>query len=94
VRATHLDYSLISVVLFLRCSFSTCLRLTCGLKLPRHGILGVEVTLSPIHMFAMGFIRKGSGLAMGFPTLTGSYRLGKSAEDAATVRMACLNYSF
>jgi ATP-dependent DNA ligase len=37
-------------------------------------------------MFAMGFIRKGSGLAMRFPTFTGSYRLGKSAEDAATAR--------
>jgi len=94
VRAAHLDYSLMSVVLFLRCLFSTFLRLTCGLKLPRHGILGAEVTLSPIYMSAMGFTRKGSGLAVRFATFTGSYRLGKSAEDAATARTARLSHSF
>ena len=54
------------------------------MKLLRHGILGVEVTLSPIHMFAMGFIRKGSGLAIRFPRFTGKYRLDKAAEDATT----------
>lgn len=94
MRAAHLDYSLMSVVLFLRCLFGTFLRLTCGLKLPRYGILGAEVTLSPIYMFAMGFIRKGSGLVMRFPTFTGSCRFGKSAEDVATARTARLNILF
>jgi len=35
-------------------------------------------------MFAMGFIRKGSGLAIRFPRFTGKYRLDKAAEDATT----------
>jgi DNA ligase-1 len=47
-------------------------------------VLGAEVTLSPIHMCAVGSIRKGSGLAIRFPRFTGNYRTDKSAEDATT----------
>ncbi|MCJ7560023.1 ATP-dependent DNA ligase, partial [Candidatus Bathyarchaeota archaeon] len=46
------------------------------------GILGAEITLSPIHTCAMDSIRKGSGLAIRFPRFTGNYRLDKAAEDA------------
>jgi len=48
-------------------------------------ILGAEITLSPIHVCAMGAVRKGSGLAIRFPRFTGKYRVDKSAEDATTV---------
>jgi len=48
-------------------------------------ILGAEITLSPIHVCAMGVIRKGSGLAIRFPRFTGNYRLDKAAEDATTI---------
>jgi DNA ligase-1 len=47
-------------------------------------ILGAEITLSPIHVCAMGVIRKDSGLAIRFPRFTGNYRLDKAAEDATT----------
>jgi DNA ligase-1 len=47
-------------------------------------VLGAEITLSPIHMCAMGSIRKGSGLAIRFPRFTGKYRTDKAAEDATT----------
>jgi DNA ligase-1 len=47
-------------------------------------VLGAEITLSPIHVCAMGSIRKGSGLAIRFPRFTGNYRTDKAAEDATT----------
>jgi len=47
-------------------------------------ILGAEITLSPIHVCAMGVIRKDSGLAIRFPRFTGNYRFDKAAEDATT----------
>jgi len=34
----------------------------------------------------MDVIRKGSGLAIGFPRFTGNYRLDKASEDATTVQ--------
>jgi len=45
-------------------------------------VLGAEITLSPIHLCAVNFIRKGSGLAIRFPRFTGNYRPDKAAEDA------------
>ena len=47
-------------------------------------VLGAEVTLSPIHMCALGSVRKGSGLAIRFPRFTGKYRVDKAPEDATT----------
>ena len=47
-------------------------------------VLGAEITLSPIHVCALGSIRKGSGLAIRFPRFTGKYRTDKAAEDATT----------
>jgi len=47
-------------------------------------VIGAEITLSPIHLCAMGVIRNGSGLAIRFPRFTGNYRLDKSPEDATT----------
>jgi DNA ligase-1 len=47
-------------------------------------IIGAEITLSPVHVCAMGVIRKDSGLAIRFPRFTGNYRLDKSPEDATT----------
>ena len=47
-------------------------------------IIGAEITLSPVHVCAMGVIRKGSGLAIRFPRFTGNFRLDKSPEDATT----------
>jgi DNA ligase-1 len=47
-------------------------------------VLDAEITLSPIYMCAMDAIRKGSGLAIRFPSFTGNYRLDKAAEDAIT----------
>jgi DNA ligase-1 len=47
-------------------------------------VLGAEITLSPIHLCAVDFIRKGSGLAVRFPRFTGSYRPDKAAEDATS----------
>jgi DNA ligase-1 len=47
-------------------------------------IIGAEITLSPIHVCAMGIIRKGSGLAIRFPRFTGNFRSDKSPEDATT----------
>jgi len=48
-------------------------------------VIGAEITLSPVHVCAMGVARKGSGLAIRFPRFTGNYRLDKAAEDATTV---------
>lgn len=48
--------------------------------------IGAEITLSPIHTYAMDIIRKGSGLAIRFPRFTRNYRPDKSAEDATTVK--------
>ena len=45
-------------------------------------LLGAEITLSPVHVYAMGVIGKGSGLAIRFPRFTGNYRLDKATEDA------------
>jgi DNA ligase-1 len=47
-------------------------------------VLGAEITLSPIHLCALGAVRKGSGLAIRFPRFTGNYRTDKAAEDATT----------
>ncbi|UCE28904.1 MAG: ATP-dependent DNA ligase [Candidatus Bathyarchaeota archaeon] len=47
-------------------------------------VIGAEITLSPIHVCAMGVIKRGSGLAIRFPRFTGNYRLDKSAEDATS----------
>ena len=47
-------------------------------------VLGAEITLSPIHMCAMNFIRKNSGFAIRFPRFTGKYRTDKSPQDATT----------
>lgn len=44
-----------------------------------------ELTLSPIHMAAMGAIRPGSGISLRFPKFTGKIRDEKRAEDATTV---------
>jgi DNA ligase-1 len=49
-------------------------------------VIGAEITLSPIHTAAMGFVRKGSGLAIRFPRFTGKYRLDKSPEDTTTIQ--------
>jgi DNA ligase-1 len=49
-------------------------------------VLGVEVTLSPIHTYAMGSIRKKSGLTIRFPRFPGNYRVDKAAEDATSPR--------
>lgn len=48
-------------------------------------ILGAEITLSPVHVCALGVIREGRGLAVRFPRFTGNYRLDKTAEDATAV---------
>jgi len=47
-------------------------------------VLGAEITLSPIHVCALGSIRKGSGLAIRFPRFRGKYRTDKAAEDATS----------
>lgn len=45
-----------------------------------------ELTLSPIHIAAMGLIRAGSGISLRFPKFTGRIRDDKRAEDATTVQ--------
>ena len=48
-------------------------------------IVGSEITLSPIHYAAFGFIKEKTGLAIRFPRFTGTWRNDKKPEDATTV---------
>jgi DNA ligase-1 len=47
-------------------------------------VIASEITLSPIHVAAMGKIRPDAGLALRFPKFTGKIRDDKSPEDATT----------
>jgi DNA ligase-1 len=47
-------------------------------------VIASEITLSPIHVAAMGKVRPEAGLALRFPKFTGKLRDDKSPEDATT----------
>jgi DNA ligase-1 len=47
-------------------------------------IIGAEVTLSPVHTCAWGFLKEGYGLGIRFPRYTGRLRTDKKSEDATT----------
>ncbi|HVP22323.1 MAG TPA: ATP-dependent DNA ligase [Conexivisphaerales archaeon] len=47
-------------------------------------VIASEITLSPIHVAALGKVRPGAGLALRFPKFTGKVRDDKSPEDATT----------
>jgi DNA ligase-1 len=49
-------------------------------------IIGAEVTLSPVHTCAWGFLKEGYGLGIRFPRYTGRLRTDKKPEDATTDR--------
>jgi DNA ligase-1 len=49
-------------------------------------IIGAEVTLSPVHTCAWGFLKEGYGLGIRFPRYTGRLRMDKKPEDATTDR--------
>jgi len=52
------------------------------------------VSLSSIHVYAMGAISKGSELAVKFSRFTGNYRLDKSAEERQLLRrsLECMSW--
>lgn len=48
-------------------------------------VIAAELTLSPIHLAAMGRIRPGAGISLRFPKFTGKIRADKRPEDSTSV---------